>query len=151
MKSKPGGIYCNTDTARRICGWERGKPTSGEHERHTLYRTKSGRFFVHSTGGADTGYGTSSARWGEAVTSERIDLVSDAEARRLVDKHATRDECRLFKALDDPDTRRKALELSSDALWELRELSRRQGATESTVVEGLIREAYRELTQATRL
>lgn len=85
------GKRYNTATATEICdvsGHRNGMSRSDfNYEDTRLYRTKRGRFFVAGEGGA-------MSRWSQPYgnngmsSGEGLEPIDEAEARRLVERHA---------------------------------------------------------------
>lgn len=56
MKKIINGKVYDTDTAKRLAGWDNGIYGALESVSETLYRKKTGEYFVHGEGGAMTQY-----------------------------------------------------------------------------------------------
>ena len=90
MKKVINGALYNTETARFIGAWE---PNGYDHNNfsyfcESLYRTKSGKYFIHGEGHAMSPYGVwheNSGGWGEEIRP-----MSPAAAREWAEKHLTR-------------------------------------------------------------
>lgn len=130
--------YYNTETAKEVCSWERGRLEDGTNERHALYVTRTGKFFVHSHGGINTGYAVVSGSEA-AKAGERIDPVSSAEARRLIKLHGSEESYDLVSPHSPDETVRKSVVIHRDADQMLKRLAKRRGLTLSGMVESLIR------------
>mgnify|MGYP003609428542 CR=1 FL=1 len=87
MKKIINGKMYNTETANRIAGWDNGLGSSDFRSvDETLYRKKTGEFFLHGIGGAMTRYARSC---GENATccGEGIVPLSIEEAKSWVEEH----------------------------------------------------------------
>lgn len=91
MKKVINGALYNTETARFIGAWE---PNGYDHSNfsyfcESLYRTKSGKYFIHGEGHAMSPYGVwheNSGGWGEEIRP-----MSPAAAREWAEKHLDAD------------------------------------------------------------
>jgi len=61
MKKVVCGVRYDTATAVEVESWSHGYPGDFNRCEETLYRTKSGRYFVYGEGGANT-------RWREVIS-----------------------------------------------------------------------------------
>lgn len=80
MRSKINGRTYNTETAKLIQRRENGiSITEGGFERETLYRSRTGRYFLRAVGGPHSRHADTSMfspMWGD-----RIIALSEAEAQ----------------------------------------------------------------------
>lgn len=85
MKERINGIFYNTETAECIGCWESGKRNDFHYTKETLYRTKSGKFFLHGQGDQLSQY---AERTGETVWTygEKIMLMSREDAEKWIEK-----------------------------------------------------------------
>lgn len=88
MKAIIGGMRYNTETAREIADYSNGLG-SGDFRNieETLYRTKTGTFFLAGHGGAMTKYaeGNGNSTWG----SSKIIPLTDEEALDWLERKGT--------------------------------------------------------------
>ena len=102
MKKVIAGARYDTDSARKLAHWEVGEPVSDlDYYTETLYRTMSGRYFLHGVGGARTPYGKAcpSGGW---MGGERIVPVTEEQARSMVDEHCNADEYEaIFSSIEE--------------------------------------------------
>lgn len=68
-----GGVRYDTEKATEVASWCYGYPWEYLHSDETLYRTTSGRYFLHGKGGA-------SSRWGEWICEDEWINGEDIEA-----------------------------------------------------------------------
>jgi hypothetical protein len=91
MKKVINGSLYNTDTAECIGTWDNGEtPREFTYFSETLYRTKSGKYFIHGEGHANSCYGVwhgNSGGWGEQIRP-----YSPEEAREWAEDHLTAEE-----------------------------------------------------------
>jgi hypothetical protein len=86
MKKIIEGKRYDTDTARKIARWNNGLGYSDFHNvNETLYRTKTGRFFIYGEGGAMTDYAKSNGN--ETSGSEKIIPQENEEALEWLENH----------------------------------------------------------------
>jgi len=71
MKKVINNLLYNTDTASKIGTWDNGCQLSDfEYVEETLYRKKTGEYFLHGEGGANSKYGVwhgNTGGWGEVI------------------------------------------------------------------------------------
>jgi hypothetical protein len=80
MKKLIDGLLYDTESAEEIASWSNGLSYSDfNHMDETLYRTESGRWFIHGGGGPKTKY-RKPAAGGGVTGSEDIRALTDAEA-----------------------------------------------------------------------
>jgi len=91
MKKVIEGALYNTETAKEIGAWDNGL-YGRDFGRcsETLYRTKSGKYFLHGDGGPMSKY---AVRHGNSTSgSEEIRPYTPAEAAEWAEEHLTADE-----------------------------------------------------------
>lgn len=91
MKKVINGTLYNTETARELGNWDNGEYGSFGYCSETLYRTKSGKYFVHGEGGANSRYSkqTGSNSWSGG---EKIIPYTYDEAREWAEEHLDGDD-----------------------------------------------------------
>lgn len=92
MKKVINGRMYDTTTARCVADWDNG--LYGDrlyYWEESLYKKKTGEFFLYGWGGPGTHYSRScgSNSW---CGGEEIQPLSEAEARKLVEKHCNGEE-----------------------------------------------------------
>lgn len=95
MKKVIDGSLYNTDTARLIGEWDNRRYGSLDFCGECLYRTKSGKYFLHGEGGAMSKYARScgSNHWS---SGEMIIPMTEVAAREWSEDHLSADD--LLKA-----------------------------------------------------
>ena len=92
MKRIIDGKRYDTEKAVHIHGWDNGNFTNDfRYRSKDLYRTKSGRWFIHHTGGALTDMAKSAGN-NSTTGSEDIEPVSAEDAFRFLVSHDGEDE-----------------------------------------------------------
>lgn len=90
MKKIINGKVYNTKTAQELTSyWNELSPTDFNHLTETLYRKKTGEYFLHGEGGAMTRY--SEARGDMRGGGEVIVPLTYAEAQEWAERHMTSD------------------------------------------------------------
>lgn len=91
MKKVIEGSLYNTDTARLIGEWDNRRYGSLDFCCERLYRTKSGKYFLHGEGGAMSKYARSCGcnHWS---SGEIIMPMSEVAAREWADDHLSADD-----------------------------------------------------------
>lgn len=108
MKKIINGKRYDTETAEKIGVWDNARSISDfDCCEETLYRKRTGEFFIHGGGGARTKYASESYGmygWGEAI----VPLTYD-EAREWAETHLDADRYEeLFPVTDDDEAMRSA-------------------------------------------
>ena len=105
MKKYINGKKYDTETAQAVGGWSNNRSYSDfSHCEETLYRKKTGEFFLHGKGGPMTGYAESVGdnSWG---SGSRIQPMTFDEARQWAEEHLSGDEYeQIFGEITDDDT-----------------------------------------------
>ena len=92
MKKIINGAVCNTATAKLLGSFDNGeRPGDIGYVKESLYRTKSGIFFLHGEGGAGTRYArqTEPNHW---RTGELITILDLDSAQKWAEEHLDGDE-----------------------------------------------------------
>lgn len=107
MKKIIKGKVYDTETAKRLAFWENMADARDPHRvEETLYRKKTGEYFVLGSGGGLTRYAEAveQNRW---TGGERIMPLSYEEATRWAEEHLDGDEYEaIFGAVVEDDSRR---------------------------------------------
>ena len=92
MKKIINGKMYNTETAKNLGEWCNGVPRNDfNYCEETLYRKKTGEFFLYGEGGANTGYRECVGQNSWSGGSEIIPLA-ESEAKKWVEDHLNADE-----------------------------------------------------------
>ena len=89
MKKVIDGALYNTETAKLVGSWTNHQRGFG-YIKETLYRTKSGKYFVHGEGGANTRY-SKSAGDNSWSGGENIEPMNPQAARKWAEEHLDAD------------------------------------------------------------
>lgn len=113
MKKIINGSRYDTETAKRLGRWESGTDIRDLlHYSETLYRTKSGKYFLHGEGGHGTTYGNSQ-------NGEQIIPIAEDAAKAWAEEHMDGDDYEAtFGAVGD-DITQVAAYLNSSLLNKL--------------------------------
>lgn len=86
MKKIINGKVYDTNKAQIVCAWDNGIYGDFDSLEETLYRKRTGEFFLHGSGGARTMYATSTGgnSW---AGGEKILPISYEEARQWAEEH----------------------------------------------------------------
>ena len=100
MKKVINSTLYNTETARKLGNWDNGRYGSFGYCKETLYRTKSGKYFLHGAGGANSRYSRQigSNLWGDG---EKIIPCTYDEAREWAEKNLDGDD--YISAFGEPE------------------------------------------------
>jgi hypothetical protein len=92
MKKVIDGKLYNTDTAKKLGYWS-NRYNIGDlnYCAETLYKTKSGKYFIHGEGGANTRYAQPAEQnWWTA--GEHIEPISEKTAKEWAEEHLNANE-----------------------------------------------------------
>lgn len=139
MKKVIDGALYNTETAREIGAWT-------NHERgfgfvsQTLYRTKSGKYFIHGEGGARTQYADNCGNnvWAEG---ERIEPMTAGSARKWAEEYLSATQYAAeFGEPDEAGDDKEALNITvpADVKKKLEKLRAETGKSISQIIVDLI-------------
>ena len=101
MKKIINGKRYNTETAKQLATYDNGYPMGDlNYVSEDLYRTKSGMFFIHAAGGANTIYNTMVEDW--FCGGEKIIPLDESGARAWAEQHITAEKYEeIFGVLND--------------------------------------------------
>lgn len=111
MKKIINGKVYDTETAT-LCGeWDNGYYRNDFHYcAETLYKKKTGEFFIHGEGHALSKYAThhgNSSGWGETIIP-----ISYEDARQWTENHLSADEYEALFEIDEDDESRTRVNIS---------------------------------------
>lgn len=143
MKKIINGKRYDTETAELCGSREYGYPGDFDHVSEELYQKRTGEFFLHGEGGANSKYREeiSMNSWSGG---EKIIPLTDDEAREWAEKYLyATDYEKLFTVAEEEDTGKKiqSFSISGDVISKLTRLSRVHGLSRSQIIEDLIRAA----------
>ncbi len=145
MKKRIRGLEYNTGTAKKIaeCSSSYGV-NDNQFYKETLYRKRTGEFFVHGVGNAGSKY----AEWlpdyhsytsGEAIKPLTFDEAKEWYTELLNDGSGDEKQYKeLFQPKDSPEKVSLTLSVSKRAKKGLLDLATKQGKSQSEIVERLI-------------
>lgn len=91
MKKIINHVRYNTDTAKKLGSWQIDTESDLDRCEEALYRTKSGKFFIHGTGGPRTRYASPRGDGGWC-SGEAIVPIGEDAARQWAEKKLPADE-----------------------------------------------------------
>lgn len=143
MKKIINGKLYDTDTAKELGAWHNTSDYRDFHYVHeTLYRKRTGEFFLHGEGGPMTQYAESAGQnsW---TSGEKIIPLTIASAREWAEEHLTADEYAEIFGMPDEDGGKVTLcvQIPADLDARLREQAAARGTTLTALVEAAIRAA----------
>ena len=129
-----GKKYC-TETAEKLAEWDNGRWNKFDACAETLYRKRSGEFFLHGHGGPRSPYSKFSGD-GLEVGSQAIIPLSEEEAREWAEEHLDGDEYEeIFGVVEDDDSQVSlTISISTNAM----ECGRRAAAAREISLPALI-------------
>lgn len=139
MKKIIRGRLYDTDTAKEVGSWEAKVSRNDFHwYEETLYRKKTGEFFLAGNGGPASKYAERS--YGSYIGGSDIEPLTYQEAREWAEKHMDADDyVKWFELSDDTDTKSTiTLRLSQASIDKLRMAASSKDSTASEIVEDLI-------------
>lgn len=140
MKKVINGKLYDTETAERVATWDNGKHTSDfTYYAESLYRKRTGEFFLHGEGHANSkyakSYGSNEWGWGEKI----IPLTYDAAQKWAEQLDGDEYEKIFGTVTEDPDEKVKiSFYISAGAADRLRKAADKAGQSVSTYLESLI-------------
>lgn len=129
----------DTDTAVKVGRWDNDM-FSLQYIEETLYRKRTGEYFLHGEGGANTRYAriTGSNSWGSG--SELIPLTYES-AREWAEEHLSTDayEAEFGEVVEDESAATLILSLTASTVETIRRRAREHGMTVSGYIASLIK------------
>lgn len=143
MKKIINGKRYDTETAELCGSHEYGYPGDFNHVSEELYQKRTGEFFLHGEGGANSKYReeVSMNTW---TGGEKIIPLTDDEAKEWTEKYLGAEEYeKLFTVMEEEDPGKKiqSFSISGDVIAKLTRLSRTHGMSRSQIIEDLVRAA----------
>lgn len=143
MKKIINGKRYNTESAELCGSREYGYPGDLNYVSEELYQKRTGEFFLHGEGGANSKYNEeiSMNSWSGG---EKIIPLTDEEAREWAEEYLdSEDYEKLFTVAEEEDAGKKiqSFSLSGDVSAKLTRLSRAHGMSRSQIIEELVRAA----------
>ena len=140
MKKIINGSKYDTATAKKLGSWNNGCYTNDlNYCSEDIYRTRSGKYFIHGEGGAMSKYATSGGNnsWG---WGERIEPVTRQTAMEWAEEKLDGDEYEAIfgEVSEDAEKEFLALNLSAGLKAKLRAQAEEKGISVSALVEELL-------------
>lgn len=140
MKKIIKGAVYNTETAKMLAEWDNNYPVNDfNYMEETLYRTKSGNWFLHCQGGGLSPYAASygnSKGWGECINP-----ISCENAQQWAEKKLDGDDYEeIFGIVIEEDEKDQVVfaRVAPENKRKLEREQERSGKTISDIVEDLI-------------
>lgn len=141
MKKIIRGRLYDTDTAKEVGSWENEAVARNDFNwfEETLYRKKTGEFFLAGSGGPASKYAERS--YGTWIGGSSIEPISYEDAREWAEKHMEADDyVKWFEVSDDTDTKSTiTLRLSQASIDKLRIVASSKDVIASDIVDDLIK------------
>lgn len=140
MKKIINGKVYDTNSANNVGGWDNNRSvTDFDYCSETLYRKRTGEFFLYGEGGAMSKYSVSRGNnsWSGG---EMIIPLSYEAAQKWAEKHLSGDDYEsIFGEVDEDDSRTQlSLSLSTSAVERARRAAAQAGLSLSAYIESLI-------------
>lgn len=123
MKKVVQGVLCDTDTAKMLGEYEHDCKSSFHWYVERLYRTKSGKYFLHGEGHAASPYAKKVAQ-SEWAPGEAIKLLPPEAARQWAEDHL--DAAEYISAFGEPEEMSSVL-IAEETKEKLVNLKRKTG------------------------
>ena len=140
MKKIINGKRYDTETAEKMASWDNGMYGSFGYVEETLYRKKTGEFFIYGKGGARSQYAelVGSNLWSDGSA---IMPVSFKNAQKWAEEHLDGDEYEaIFGEVEETDEKRTAtFSLTEATIERIARIAADKGITKSEVIEQLIK------------
>ena len=137
MRKVINGKLYDTTTARHVADWSEGYPSDFRYVSETLYRKKTGEYFVHGEGGAMSAYRESCGQ-NQWMGGEAIRPLGYDEARAWMERHADADEYEREFGIPDEGAEHDLHVIVSEAAWQsLSRAASSDGTTVRAVIERL--------------
>ncbi len=142
MKKIINGKSYDTETAREIGSYKENQETGISRLSETLYLKKSGEYFLHGVGGANTRYAVAAEQnwW---TGGEKIIPLTYETAQKWAEENLTADEYEAaFGVVEDDETQVTLNAKISAAMDDkLRKMAAAEGTTIKAVLERIIKNA----------
>lgn len=139
MKKIINGKLYDTDTAHLVGEWDNQRYGSFDYVSESLYRKRTGEFFLHGEGGARSRYATHCGNdsWG---SGEAIIPLTWDSARQWAEEHLDADEYQAaFGEIVEDDSRTVVtLSLSASSLEKAKRAASQKGMSLSAYIESLL-------------
>ena len=139
MKKIINGRLYNTETSIRMGSHETGTCGSIDYSEETLYRKRTGEFFIHGYGGANTKYARRNAS-GNWCSGEEITPLEYDAARKWAEHHLEADdyEKAFGEIAEDETSVAMHFTISASAAEKIRRGAAQKGVTIGTYIEAIL-------------
>ena len=140
MKKIINNKVYDTNKATEVGTWESGRWGDFDHVAETLYQKRTGEFFLHGEGGAQTKYAISVGQ-GNWSGSEQIIPLTWESAREWAESHLEADayEKAFGEVAEDESRTTVTLSLSAGAIETAKRAAAQSGVSLSAYIESLIK------------
>lgn len=140
MKKIINNKVYDTNKATEIGTWESGRWGDLDHVAETLYQKRTGEFFLHGEGGAQTKYAVSVGQ-GNWSGSEQIIPLAWENAREWAESHLEAEayEKAFGEVAEDESRTTVTLSLSAGAVETAKRAAAQAGVSLSAYIESLIK------------
>ncbi len=137
MKKVLGGKVYDTETAEKCGEDSQGRPNDFRWVCETLYRKRTGEFFIHGEGGARSQYAESiGSSW---YNGEKIIPISYEDAQKWAEERLDGDEyLAIFGDPEEDSTEALMVRVSAQAKAKLDREASRSGKTRAQIIEDLL-------------
>lgn len=139
MKKIINNKVYDTETAVKVGSWDNGEYGDIHYICETLYRKKTGEFFIHGEGGAATNYAVAT-EYDHFKAGECIMPMTYQAAQEWAEAHLTADEYQSAFTVDKDDVGKQLISLYVTAVTaaKLKQLASKRGVSQGAVVEQLV-------------
>ena len=140
MKKVIGGKRYDTETAKEMGYDYYGTPRDFNHWTETLYRKRTGEYFLHGEGGPNSKYSQSIGQ-NEWSGGEQIIPLSVESAQKWAEEHLSGEEYeQIFGEIEEDDSKKTVtFSIAVDAVELLARMAAETGKSKSELVEEMIR------------
>jgi hypothetical protein len=134
------GKRYDTETAKRLASAGYSYPSQFDYWQETLYQKRTGEFFLHGEGGANSKYAEQIERnsW---CGGEKIIPISHKEAKKWGEKYLDADEYeKIFGQIEEGKTT-VCISLTNEAIAKLKEMALEQKISVSEWIEKAVQSA----------
>lgn len=137
-----GRVYC-TDTAKELGWWSNtANRKDFKWTSETMYRTKSGQYFLHCEGGPLSRYASNFGN--NSGYGEKIEVMTIEQAKAWAEERLEGDEYEeIFGVIEEENT--SSVAISSKAKKMLKEIQSKTGKKQIDIIEELIEEEYKKI------
>lgn len=132
------GKKYNTDTAKLLGTWyAEYSPTDFNYYGESLYRTKSGNFFIYGEGNANSPY-RQQIEYNTWTGGESIIPITFEQARKWAEDHLDGEDYEAIFGDAEDDAADATLTISAGALKRLRKIQSQSGKTLKAIIDEMV-------------